>query len=193
MPTAASSRRPRGCSTGGFATTSEPQAPAARAATEADVDAICRVCAAGWRDTYRETHTSADIEATIAEFYVPDRVRAEIEPGPGWWGWVVAEADGRVAGAGGGGPAEPGACELYVLYVDPPFQSRGLGSAVLAAVTEQARAHGAATQRVAVAPDNPKGIGFYRRHGFAAVGRRPGYPAARAALESLVMERGIGA
>jgi len=74
------------------------------------VEAICRVCAAGWRDTYRETHAASDIEAT---------------------------------------------------------------------------------QRVAVAPDNPKGIGFYRRHGFVEAGRRPGYPAARAAIESLVMERRI--
>lgn len=164
---------------------------AARLATEADVEAICRVCADGWRDTYRDTHTAADIEATIAEFYAPGRVREEIGPGPGWWGWVVAEADGRVAAAGGGGPVDEGGCELYVLYVDPPVQRRGLGSAVLAFVTEQARAHGATRQRVAVAPDNPKGIGFYRRHGFAEAGRRPGYPASRAAIESLVMERPI--
>ena len=165
--------------------------PVARVATEADVEEICRVCAAGWRDTYRGTHTDADIEATVAEFYVPGRVRSEIGAGPGWWGWVVAEADGRVAAAGGGGPSEAGACELYVLYVDPPLQRRGLGSAVLALVTEQGRVHGATRQRVAVAPDNPKGAGFYRRHGFVEVGRRPGYPASRAAIESLVMERAI--
>ncbi len=140
--------------------TAEPAVPVARLATQADVEAICRVCAAGWRDTYRATHAAADVEATIAEFYAPARVRSEIGAGPGWWGWVVAEADGRVGAAGGGGPAEPGACELYVLYVDPPLQRRGLGSAVLGLVTEQARAHRAATQRVAVAPENAKGIGF---------------------------------
>lgn len=149
------------------------------------------MCAAGWRDTYRGTHADADIEATIAEFYVPERVRSEIGEGPGWWGWVVAEASGRVAAAGGGGLTEDGACELYVLYVDPPFQRRGLGSAVLALVTDQGRAHGATRQRVAVEPENAKGIGFYRRQGFAEVGRRPGYPARRAEIESLVMERAI--
>jgi ribosomal protein S18 acetylase RimI-like enzyme len=186
-----SSPRPPGCSTGDSGTTSDPAHPTARAATDADVEAICRVCAAGWRDTYRLTHAAADIEATIAEFYVLERVRSEIAAGPGWWGWVVAEADGRVAAAGGGGPAEAGACELYVLYVEPHLQRRGLGSAVLAYVTKQARADGAATQRVAVAPDNAKGIGFYRRHGFVEAGRRPGYPASRAAIESLVMERRI--
>jgi ribosomal protein S18 acetylase RimI-like enzyme len=171
--------------------TAEPVVPTARMATEADVEAICRVCAAGWRDTYRATHTPADIEATIAGFYAPGRVRSEIGTGSDWWGWIVAESDGRVGAAGGGGPAEPGACELYVLYVDPPLQRRGLGSAVLRLVTEQGRAHGAVTQRVAVAPENSQGIGFYRRHGFREAGRRPGYPAARAAIESLVMERQI--
>jgi ribosomal protein S18 acetylase RimI-like enzyme len=64
-------------------------------------------------------------------------------------------------------------------------------AAVLRLVTEQGRAHGAATQRVAVAPENVKGIGFYRRQGFTEAGRRPGYPASRAAIGSLVMERRI--
>jgi hypothetical protein len=90
-----------------------------------DAEGIARVCAAGWRDTYHGIKEPARIEAVIAEYYAPERIRREIAAPEGWDGWIVAVEDDTVIGAGGGGMTEPGVCEIFVLYLDP--MRRGAG------------------------------------------------------------------
>ena len=72
-----------------------------RRAEKHDAEGIARVCAAGWRDTYREIKEPERIEAVIAEYYTPERVGREIAPSEGWDGWIVAVEDDAVIGAGG--------------------------------------------------------------------------------------------
>ena len=146
---------------------------ARRARTE-DVEAICRICAEGWRDTYVGLHTPEEIEATIARFYIPDRVAGELTETPEWGGWWVAEdPDGRLAAAGGGGLTDPKIGEVFVLYADPTMRYRGAGTAVLEAMTAQQIAGGAREQWVSVGKGNRKGIPFYEARGFILAGERP--------------------
>lgn len=148
-----------------------------RPATAADVEAICRICAEGWRDTYRGLRSEAEIESVIGEFYVPERVSPELAPAPpGWGGWLVAEdRAGEVIGAGAGGMTGPAVGELFVLYVDPARQRQGAGRALLDAITERQRTLGAREQWVSVEDNNRKGIGFYESRGFVPAGTRPAY------------------
>ncbi len=64
-----------------------------RRATEEDVDAICRICADGWLDTYSGLLPEERIERAIATFYQPERVRSELDAADGWDGWWVAVDD----------------------------------------------------------------------------------------------------
>jgi GNAT superfamily N-acetyltransferase len=149
-----------------------------RAAGVNDVQAICRICSEGWRETYAGLLPPEVIERTIADFYNEERVRREVEQPEGWSGWLVAEADGEVLGAGGGGLTAAGVGELFVLYADPARRGEGVGTALLRAITERQRRQGAREQWVSVEPGNEKGLPFYRVHGFVQRGARPTYGSA---------------
>ena len=144
-----------------------------RGARLEDAEGIARVCAAGWRDTYRGLKEPKRIEATIAEYYSPDRIRGEIAPSKGWDGWIVAVEDDTVVGAGGGGLTEPGVGEVFVLYLDPTRRGEGIGTLLLDAITAQQRFQGAREQWVSVEPDNAKGLPFYCARGFELRSERP--------------------
>jgi GNAT superfamily N-acetyltransferase len=152
---------------------SEMGAVRIRGARPEDAEGIARVCAAGWRDTYRGLKELERIEATIAEYYTPDRIRSEIAPSEGWNGWIVAVEDDKVVGAGGGGLTEPGVGEVFVLYLDPTRRGEGIGTLLLEAITTQQRSQGAREQWVSVEPDNAKGLPFYYARGFELRGERP--------------------
>lgn len=150
--------------------------PLARLATTQDVREIVRICSEGWRDTYCELKPTQYIEQTIAEFYTPERIAGEIgAAGDSWDGYVVAELDGQLLVAGGGGMIEPIAGEVFVLYADPRQRRRGGGTAVLQFITAQQKEHGATEQWVSVEPNNNLGLAFYRARGFLDRGRRPAY------------------
>jgi len=79
---------------------------------------------------------------------------------------LVAEADGRFAGiislAGDGGDLA-----ITLLSVYPPFQGRGVGSALVGAAVERAASRGLPAVKVAVSNDDIPSYSFYQRHGFA--------------------------
>jgi ribosomal protein S18 acetylase RimI-like enzyme len=162
----------------------------ARLATHDDVDAICRVCAEGYRDTYPDLLEPEQIEAIVGEYCDPERIRGEIGPRPpAWSGWIVAEDDaGTVVCAGAGGMTAADVGEVFVLYAEPRLQRRGAGSAVLDLLTRGQREAGARTQEVAVTPGNEVALAFYAGHGFAVAGRRRPSQQARAE-PSLLLRR----
>ena len=144
-----------------------------RRAETHDAEGIARVCAAGWRDTYRGLKEPERIEAVIAEYYTPERIRGEIALREGWDGWIVAVEEDTVIGAGGGGMIEPGVGEIFVLYLDPNRRGEGTGTLLLDAITDQQQAHGAREQWVSMEPENTKGLPFYYARGFQVRGKRP--------------------
>jgi GNAT superfamily N-acetyltransferase len=123
-----------------------------------DAEGIARVCAAGWRDTYRGIKEPERTEAVIAEYYTPERISRQIAAPEGWDGWTVAVEDDTVIGAGGGGMTEPGVGEIFVLYLDPTRRGEGIGTLLLDAITEQQLAQGAREQWVSVELENARGF-----------------------------------
>jgi GNAT superfamily N-acetyltransferase len=168
--------------------------PVVRPATGADVEDICRVCATGYRFVAGPLLPADLVDEKVAEFYVPDRVAREVDPAllsRRWHGYLVAEVGGVVVGAAGGGMVAEDVGQLFVLYLDLGHRGAGIGSSLLAAVTEQQRALGATRQRVAVLAGNPYGVPFYLARGFHEVARQrypDGHPDA---VPELVLERPV--
>jgi GNAT superfamily N-acetyltransferase len=96
---------------------------------------------------------------------------ALLDVGPGW------EADGWCAGTGL--PASELAA-VGVLFVDPDASGRGVGSALLTAAVEHARALGR-TPVLDVVSESTRAVRLYERHGWQVVGaaRPPWLPADR--------------
>lgn len=120
-----------------------------RSAREGDLDALTDV----WERAARSSHSFMDADdfgamrPFIRDAYLPSM---DI--------WLVGSEDGPIAFVG----ARDHHVEL--LYVDPPWHGRGLGTRLLA--------HVGATS-VEVYADNTTGVSFYRSQGFAEVRRRP--------------------
>lgn len=171
----ASSSRQRGDASSDAMTNFDPGHISIRPARPGDAEGIARVCAEGWRDTYKGIYAPERIESVIAEYYTPERIAAEITAPQGWDGWIVAADRDVVVGAGGGGMIEPGVGEIFVLYLDPTRRREGIGTLLLDAITEQELAHGAREQWVSVEPENAKGLPFYEARGFEVQGERPSW------------------
>jgi ribosomal-protein-alanine N-acetyltransferase len=87
--------------------------------------------------------------------------------------WLAA-ADGVPSGAlvGERGPDE---YHVHALAVAAGARRRGAGAALLAAALAEARAAGLARVHLELRASNLAALALYRRFGFAALGRRPGY------------------
>ncbi|AMY07526.1 Mycothiol acetyltransferase [Luteitalea pratensis] len=148
-----------------------------RAASEADAAAIAAVCTRASRVAYADLVTGDYLDRMIAHFYGTDRMRQEIAPSPGWFGFVVAVDGEEVVGVAGTGQSaqHPEACELFALYVDPAAQRRGIGQRLVAQAVAACETAGAHRLDVAVLPGNLPAIRFYEACGFTVAGERAIY------------------
>jgi ribosomal protein S18 acetylase RimI-like enzyme len=64
---------------------------------------------------------------------------------------------------------------LYSIAVAAEEAGRGVGSRLLAAIEDAARAHGVSRVHLEVRADNSVAAGFYQRAGYQPAGQRPGY------------------
>jgi len=138
----------------------------ARAGHPADVAAVAGVARAAWPVAYRDILPPSVVESHLDRAYA----RAAIEARVASTGIVLlAEADGRCVGFCHASRRETRAsdADLWAIYVDPPAQGRGVGTALLQAARAAlpgARLH------VALAAQNEAAARFYARRGFVAQG-----------------------
>jgi ribosomal protein S18 acetylase RimI-like enzyme len=89
---------------------------------------------------------------------------------------LVAEEGGRLAGyALVLFKARSGLARLYSIAVASEWAGRGAGTLLLAGAEAAARARGSRIMRLEVDASNARAIARYRKAGYAAFGRRPGY------------------
>lgn len=89
---------------------------------------------------------------------------------------LVAEQDGQFAGyALVLFTARSGGARLYSFAVVPEWVGRAVGALLLAAAEAAARGRGLRVMRLEVDATNARAIARYRKAGYAAFGRRPGY------------------
>ncbi len=104
------------------------------------------------------TEPPVDVEARTRQF------AASVE------GTIVAFAEGRLVGSLHLQPTRFGFADLGRL-VARPWRGRGVGSALLAAAIEKARADGLHKLSLGVFPHNDAALALYRKFGFAEEGR----------------------
>ena len=133
-----------------------------RRAVPEDAEAIGRVHAQSWRETYGPL-MSAEWLAAVSDEERIDRwtlVLSDPERQPPW----VAVVDSAVVGfAGAGAPRDedpPRPLELWFIYLLASHQGRGIGRVLAEASIGQEPAS------VHVLRDNAQAIGFYRSLGF---------------------------
>ena len=137
-----------------------------RRATPADAPAIAAVQARTWRHAY-------------ADIVDPERMPTVEDQAPRWVAHFDAggevhvwDQDGRVVGFATAGPGRHDARvgELYAIYVDPPAQGAGVGSALLATAEQSLRDAGHPIAILWTFEANGLARAFYERHGWRADG-----------------------
>ena len=153
-------------------------------ATAHDVDAIKRVLSDTWVDTYASYLSPSTIEHVTTEWHARELLRSQIERDTGYF--AVAWLDGEIVGLVTVVERSPLDLHLLRLYVLPQHQEQGIGTALLdAALT---RYPAARTVRLEVERQNEKGISYWQRRHFVAVGSSAQRVGADA-LTTVTMER----
>ncbi len=138
-----------------------------RPVRDVDAEALGRVHATCWHETYDHLISRAALER------ISPRRLAEL-----WTHWAVqgpdfrmsaALVDGEIVGFVGSGPARdkdaPCFRELYFIYLLGAYHGTGIGQRLFDAAAEPGE-----PLYLWVAEDNPRAHGFYRRNGFALDG-----------------------
>jgi [ribosomal protein S18]-alanine N-acetyltransferase len=107
--------------------------------------------------------------------WTPEMFAREFAQPPSRRLYLVAEEGDAVMGYAGmmfpGGPA----ADVVTLGVDPDRWGRGIGTALLCALVDEAERRGCTEVLLEVREDNPRARELYLRHGFTEIGIRRGY------------------
>ncbi len=144
-----------------------------RQATQGDRDALAALHVLVWRDTYGRLAPAVAYEA-LDEAKRREHWDELLVRDPDRWVTLVAALDGALVGFGHAGPGthqvmhEAG--EVIHLYVDPTWQRRGIGSALLGQLRQFLTDSGYSVVKLAVVSGNDHAVRFYEREGGSVVG-----------------------
>ena len=88
--------------------------------------------------------------------------------------WLVAEVDDKIAGYVGSQSVLDGA-DMMNLAVAPEYRRKGIGQALVTALTDYLQQNGIIALLLEVRVSNDPAINLYRSLGFEPIGRRPNY------------------
>jgi [ribosomal protein S18]-alanine N-acetyltransferase len=108
------------------------------------------------------------------EAWSPKLLAGELTADQGSRYYLVAEQDGVITGYGGLAGAA-GQADVLTLAVAEDRWGRGIGSALLDGLLEEAARRGCTEVFLEVRVDNERAQGLYRRRGFTGIGVRRGY------------------
>jgi GNAT superfamily N-acetyltransferase len=151
--------------------------PLIREATAIDAESISRVRVASWRAAYRGIIDAAYLDALSVEAGRARYLRG-FDPAPAAaFTRVAVDAGGRVVGfasggvaRGAGGPPREG--EVWMIYLLPDMQRRGLGSLLLRSMARGLDRRGHGSMVVWALARNAPARAFYDRLGGLPAGER---------------------
>ncbi|KAI1176182.1 acyl-CoA N-acyltransferase [Nemania sp. FL0916] len=147
-------------------------------ALPSEAAAIAKIGADTFTATFGFSVSAEDLTQFLANTYLESALLADLDD-PTIETWVARDAAGTVFGMvqlvrGLSEPCVPGDAlkhaELRRLYVDTAAHGRGIGSKLIAAVEEQARAEGFKQLWLSVWENNPNAERLYLRLGYQKVG-----------------------
>jgi ribosomal-protein-alanine N-acetyltransferase len=104
--------------------------------------------------------------------------------------YLVAEEENALIGYAGMMFTGGSQADVVTLAVDPAHWGRGTGTALLAALLDEAGNRGYTEVLLEVREDNPRARELYARHGFTEVGIRRGYYQP-SGVDAVVMRKGL--
>jgi phosphinothricin acetyltransferase len=147
-------------------TTRKEEGMEIREATSADAAALARIYNEGIEDRIATLETVLRSPEERAEWLAARGQRHPVV--------VALDGDGTIVGWGSLNPFNPRPAYDHVvdfsLYVAREQRGRGIGDALLGALTDRARALGYHKMVLAALPVNAPGMRLYERHGFRTVG-----------------------
>ena len=172
-----------------------------RPASPADIGALRDLQRSAMRSLGAGYYTPAEVAAAVRYVCMPDR--GLIDDGT----YLVAERDGRLVGCGGwslrrkayAGPAHSQAdagrldpltepTHIRAMFTAPDVARQGVGRAILAAAEDAARAAGFRRARLGA---TRSGEAFYRRSGYAEIGRETASLPDGTAFAVILMEKNL--
>jgi GNAT superfamily N-acetyltransferase len=149
--------------------------PTIRRAVPADAEALARVGAETFAETFGHLYPADDLRGFLSDAYGLERTLADLaDPEKAAW---LAEADGRAVGLALAGPCSlphpqvTAACgELKRFYLLRPWQGGGLGGRLFETAMAWLERNGPRTIWIGVWCDNLGAQRFYARRGFRKVG-----------------------
>jgi GNAT superfamily N-acetyltransferase len=149
-----------------------------RRADQGDARLLAQLGARLFEQAFGAANDPADMRAYLAAAFSVEQQSAELaEPQSATW---IAEDAGRAAvgyttvtrGGVADGVTGTKPAEVRRIYVDQPWQGRGVSHALMSACIEQARAWHCDVVWLGVWERNPRAIAFYEKVGFRPVGRQ---------------------
>jgi len=131
-----------------------------------EVEQLCALARAIWREHYPPIIGEAQTEYMLEQRYTPPIVRRELESDAIWWDVLKVDRE-PVAFASSLRLHASNELKLDKLYVRPDQQRHGYGGLLIGYTCERALELGCDTVVLAVNKRNSKAIAAYRKHGFA--------------------------
>jgi diamine N-acetyltransferase len=149
--------------------------PLIRRATPADAEALAKIGALTFTETFAHLYPPQDLAAFLAEAYGLEQTRANLAD-PEKAAWLV-EADGEVVGYAEAGPCglphaevTPACGELKRIYLLKPAQGGGMGARLFDTTIAWLQSAGPRDVWIGVWSENHGAQRFYARRGFEKVG-----------------------
>ena len=172
-----------------------PAAPTIRRATPADADALGRIAAATFVETFGHLYPPEDLQEYLLESYNSERCRTQLaNPANGIFFAMLAN-DNEPAGFIVVGPCklpvenlEPHAGEIQQLYVQKKHHNLRLGSRLMDAALAWLESERRAPLYVGVWSENYGAHRLYGRYGFQKVGEY-GFPVGKTIDREFILKR----
>ncbi|CAN1544012.1 RimI Acetyltransferases [Caulobacteraceae bacterium] len=168
--------------------------PTIRRATPEDAEALSRIGAETFTETFGHLYPPQDLADFLVYAYNPERTRADLAD-PARASWIV-EADGAVVGYALAGPCDlpheevtPACGELKRLYLLKRVQGDGTGSRLLAETFAWLERDGPRRLWIGVWSENHGAQRLYGRLGFEKVGEYV-FPVGQTRDREFILRRG---
>ncbi len=168
--------------------------PTIRRATPEDAEALSRIGAETFTETFGHLYPPQDLADFLVYAYNPERTRADLAD-PARASWIV-EADGAVVGYALAGPCDlpheevtPACGELKRLYLLKRLQGDGTGSRLLAETFAWLERDGPRRLWIGVWSENHGAQRLYGRLGFEKVGEYV-FPVGQTRDREFILRRG---